>query len=241
MLLRKWNFNKKQTYKLPMDGFKVTGYLNTPGNKSFALIVEIASNPAKTEFKVDYLDKREEEKPIVEQAVLTFLVSPEFLESAHNTKDVRDAYMDFIARLYNRYQKPPLFSLRPFSKQLDAVLAFAVSRHRPLLLMPTSKVSTANKTCTACTASKTRTASTASTASTAPCSATTPSSLTPSHASASAPHLRTLSSSSFPLRSSPLLLSALRSPPIGAPSRTSTASKTCTASTASKPCTVSTA
>ena len=102
MLRRKWNFNKRQTYKHPIDGFKVTGYFNTPGNKSFALKVEITSNPAKTEFKVDYLDKRPDEKPIVEQAVLTFLASPEFLKSAHNTKAVRDAYMDFIARLYNR-------------------------------------------------------------------------------------------------------------------------------------------
>ncbi len=102
MLRRKWNFNPKQTYKHPIDGFKVTGYTGTPGNKSFALKVEIASNPAKTEFKVDYLDKRPEKKPIVEQSVLTFLASPEFLESAPNTKTVRDAYMDFIDRLYNR-------------------------------------------------------------------------------------------------------------------------------------------
>lgn len=74
-MLRPPNFNPKQTYNGLMDGFTVTGIWGTPGQKSFKLKVLIP-NTTKEEFKVSYLDHREDKKPIVEAAIRRFEGSP---------------------------------------------------------------------------------------------------------------------------------------------------------------------
>ena len=105
-MLREPNFNPKQTYNGFMDGFTVTGIWGKPGNKSFKLEVTIPDS-TKTEFKVDYLDHRPDEKPIVEAAIRTYEESPEFRASGNDNKAVRDSFNDFIKRLYNRFCFPP--------------------------------------------------------------------------------------------------------------------------------------
>ena len=99
-MLRPPNFNRKQTYNGLMDGFTVTGIWGKPGKKSFKLKVCIP-NSTKKEFKVDYLDHRHDKKPIVEAAIRTYEASPEFRASGNDNNDVRDAFDDFIKRLYN--------------------------------------------------------------------------------------------------------------------------------------------
>ena len=124
-MLREPNFNPKQTYNGPMDGFTVTGILGKPDTKSFKLKVTIP-NSTKKEFRVDYLDHRDDKKHIVEAAIRTYEESPEFRASGNDNKAVRDSFNDFIKRLYNRLLSPFAFVLSYLLASTFALLCFAL-------------------------------------------------------------------------------------------------------------------